>query len=143
ATAYASQLLFVKGISVRTFPAPQSVERAMHAETISDFDGSTRFLNQISCIRALYFLPEDPLSEEVLIPGFKEAERVECMVGFFSSGALASIAPGLATYISSSGKTFRLIISPLLSKEDLEAIETGLRSKEEIVDHALEAFIFT
>lgn len=55
-----------------------------------------RFLQDI---RPLYFLPNDPLAEEVLIPGFKSADKVDCMVGFFSSAVLTSLAPGLATYI--------------------------------------------
>lgn len=100
-------------------------------------------LSVLSGVRGLYFLPNDPFSEEVLIPGFQQSDNVDCMVGFFSSGALISIAPGLATYITSSGNSFRLIISPLLSQEDLGAIEVGLRSREEIADQALEHLVIT
>ena len=88
-------------------------------------------------------LPLDPLVEEVLIPGFQAADKVNCMVGFFSSEVLASLAPGLATYISGSENSFRLIISPLLRAEDRAAIEDGVRSAEEVADKILEELIVT
>ena len=90
-----------------------------------------------------YILPDDPLVEEVLIPGFQTAARVDCMVGFFSSNVLASLSPGLATYIAGSENSFRLIVSPILSPEDKEAIENGLKSEEEIADEILEELIIT
>lgn len=65
------------------------------------------------------------------------------MVGFFSSKVLASIAPGLATYISGSRDSFRLIISPLLSAEDKAAIEDGVNSEECVAERILEELIVT
>jgi len=94
-------------------------------------------------VRPLYMLPVDPLAEEVLIPGFQAAGRVDCMVGFFSSEVLASLAPGLATYISGSQNSFRLIISPLLRVEDQIAIEDGFRAAEDVADRVLEELTVT
>ena len=88
-------------------------------------------------------LPADPLAEEVLIPGLQVAEKVDCMVGFFSSEVLASLAPGLASYISGSDDSFQLIISPLLRAEDQAAIEDGLRSAEDVADRMLEDLTVT
>ena len=65
------------------------------------------------------------------------------MVGFFSSQVLASLAPGLATYISRSENSFSLIISPLLRPEDQAAIENGLGSGESIARDLLEDLIVT
>ncbi|MEZ4448300.1 MAG: DEAD/DEAH box helicase family protein [Nannocystaceae bacterium] len=48
------------------------------------------------------------------------------MTGFFSSSALANLAPGLATYIASTDEPFRLIVSPFLRAEDIVAIEDGV-----------------
>jgi hypothetical protein len=62
-----------------------------------DFSPAT--LRQLDGIRPLYILPRDPFAEDVLIPAFGVADRVDCMVGFFSSAILASLAPGLATYL--------------------------------------------
>ncbi len=100
-------------------------------------------LRALEDARPLYILPADPLAEEVLIPGFQVAQSVQCMVGFFSSEVLASLAPGLATYILGRENSFRLIISPLLRDEDRTAIEIGLKSAEEVTDKILEELIVT
>ena len=102
-----------------------------------------RTLRSLAGVRPLYMLPADALAEEVLIPGFQAADTVDCMVGFFSSEVLASLAPGLATYISSSENSFRLIVSPILRAEDQRAIEDGLKSAEEMADRILEELIVT
>ena len=88
-------------------------------------------------------LPRDPLGEEVLIPGFQAARTVDCMVGFFSSDVLASLAPGLATYIANSENSFRLIISPLIRAEDQSSIEDGLNSAEMVSHRILEELTVT
>ena len=100
-------------------------------------------LRALRYVRPLYFLPADPFADEVLIPGFRVAEKADCMVGFFSSAVLAELAPGLAAYIESAHHSFRLIISPFLRSEDREAIEAGTRSAEDIADALLDDFIVT
>lgn len=97
----------------------------------------------LESVRPLYMLPTDPLLDEVLIPGFRMADKVYCMVGFFSSEALASLAPGLATYISSSENSIRLIVSPILSAEDRGAIEEGVKTADEVADKILEEITVT
>ena len=102
-----------------------------------------RTLRSLDRVRPLYMLPADPLAEEVLIAGFRAAAKVDCMVGFFSSEVLATLAPGLASYIAGSQNSFRLIISPLIRAEDQEAIEEGLKSPEEVADRILEELTVT
>ena len=87
-------------------------------------------LRTLRDLRPLYILPDDPLAESVLIPCFAAASHVDSMVGFFASEALASLAPGLATFIDTSEGSIRLIISPLLKPEDRTAIEEGVNSSE-------------
>ena len=106
-------------------------------------ESSGNELQNLEGVRPLYFLPNDPLADEVLIPGFQAGDSVDCMVGFFSSEVLASLAPGLATYISSSQNSFRLIVSPLLRPDDKEAIEDGLKSEEDVADEILKELIVT
>lgn len=65
------------------------------------------------------------------------------MVGFFSSSVLASLAPGLATYISRARHSFRLIISPLLRPEDQTALEDGVKSPEAVAREILEELVVT
>ena len=100
-------------------------------------------LRSVPDIRPLYILPEDPVTEEVLIPCFQSTTQVDCMMGFFSSEVLVSLAPGLATFINSSQESFRLIISPLLRAEDKEVIEQGIASPEDIASTALKDIIVT
>ena len=93
--------------------------------------------------RPLYILPNDPLAEEVLIPGFQSAGAVDCMVGFFSSEVLASLAPGLATYFNQTDNCLRLLISPLLRSEDQAAIEEGIKSGDAVARKVLEELLIT
>ncbi len=94
-------------------------------------------LRELAGVRGLYILPTDPFAEEVLIPAFQIAATVNCMVGFFSSSVIASLAPGLATYIARSENSLRLIISPLLSEEDQDALKDGLGQPEVIARECL------
>jgi len=110
---------------------------------MSEIPRTEQIVNIFNGIQPLYMLPDDPFSEEVLIPGFKVAQKVDCMVGFFSSQVLTLIAPGLATYVAGSCNSFRLIISPLLSPEDKAAIEDGIHSIESLTERILEELIIT
>ena len=109
--------------------------------SVTEVNGAT--LRSMSGIKSLYILPGDPLAEEVLIPGFQKANQVDCMAGFFSSEVLASLAPGLATFINISQERFRLVISPFLRDEDRAAIEEGIRSPEDVAYAALEEIVVT
>ena len=100
-------------------------------------------LRAISDVRPLYILPKEPVAEEVLIPGFKSATQVNCMMGFFSSEILVSLAPGLATFVNTSDESLRLIISPILSPEDQSAIKEGLTFPEDIATASLETIVVT
>ena len=105
--------------------------------------GNGMTLRGIPDIRPLYILPKEPVAEEVLIPGFKSATQVSCMMGFFSSEILVSLAPGLAAFINTSDESLRLIISPILSVEDQTAIKEGLTSPEDIAAAALKDIVVT
>lgn len=94
-------------------------------------------------IRPLYILPADPLADEVLIPCFRVSEKVDCMVGFFSSEALASLAPGLAAYLNDSRNSLKLIISPLVSDEDRAAMLEGSKTTSAIAQETLEQLFIT
>ena len=100
-------------------------------------------LRDISGMRPLYLLPNDPFVEEVLIPNFSAASAVDSMMGFFSSEVLASLAPGLATFINRSEGRFRLIISPMLRSEDIEAIKGSITSAESVVHEYLDDLVMT
>ena len=61
-------------------------------------------------------------------------------VGFFSSSALIYISHGLlnvANHFDNQESVIRLIVSPRLSKQDVEAIKEGYKSKKEVIEKAL------
>ena len=100
-------------------------------------------LQSLKGLSPLYFSPQDPLMEEVLIPAFKLANCVNCMFGYFSSNILSSLAPGLATYIDQSNEKLRLLISPLLNYHDYEAIKSGLRTPDDIAIEKFDKILLT
>ena len=59
---------------------------------------------------------------EFYIPVLKRSVLYKRAVGFFSSTALIELSKGIAGLISNGGK-IRFIVSPLLSQEDIDAIQ--------------------
>ena len=82
-------------------------------------------------------LPEDPVADEVLIPGLRCADGFDCMVGFFGGRALRQLAPGLASYISRAAAPMRLLVSPVLTENDLAAVRTGTTMPADAIADAL------
>ena len=103
-------------------------------------DQHTTGLACLEDIKPIYLLPDDPFVSQVLIPCFQSSCAVDCMVGFFTSGVLVSLAPGLATFINESQGVFRLVISPIVRAEDWAAIETGVSGADEITVSILMTF---
>ena len=64
---------------------------------------------------------EDNLVEEVYLPCLKWAERFDRGVGFFTTGWITYNIEGMSDFASRGGK-LRLITSPILSNEDIDAI---------------------
>lgn len=85
----------------------------------------------------MYFLPDEDFVDDVLVPALKAADAFDCMVGFFDSGALSELAPGLAEYLNGHATPIRLVISPTVSAEDLAALEDGTRTAPDIITRRL------
>ncbi len=83
--------------------------------------------------------PEDEVVDEVLIPALQVADRFDCMVGYFGGGALQELAHGLASFILRSDQPLRLLVSPILSDADQEAIRLGTESREDILEASIAA----
>ena len=69
-------------------------------------------------------------------PVLKQAVTYKRAVGFFSSSALLSLTAGICGLIDNSG-SIQLIASPRLSPEDVEAINDGIRRRDEVIKEAL------
>lgn len=69
-------------------------------------------------------------------PVLKQAIRYKRAVGFFSSSALLSLTAGISGLVKNGG-TIQVIASPHLSPEDVEAINDGIRRRDEVIQEAL------
>lgn len=87
-------------------------------------------------LKTEYRTATDSVSEDFYKPILRQAKTYDRAVGFFSSSALASIATGLLPFIKNDGN-IRLVASPVLSEEDIEAIDKGYRDRDEIIKEAI------
>ena len=72
------------------------------------------------------------LIEDFYVPCLSETTLYSRAVGYFSSTSIVAVAQGLAALIEAGGK-MRLVASPQLSREDIQAIEKGLKQREEVI----------
>lgn len=86
-------------------------------------------------IKSEYRSKAQKVSEEFYYPILKNAVCYDRAVGFFSSTVLIDIAKGLKCFVDNGGK-IRLIASPKLSEEDIEAIRNGYKAREEVFKEA-------
>lgn len=83
-----------------------------------------------------YRSDRDNLISDFYIPCLENSKTYDRAVGFFSSTSMAVLADGLMSFVRTGGK-MRLVASPQLSEEDIEAIAQGLQQRDRIVEQAL------
>ena len=76
------------------------------------------------------------LVDDFYIPCLLETSLYSRAVGYFSSTSIIAVSQGLAGLIDAGGK-MRLIASPNLSSQDIQAINTGLKQREEVINRAI------
>lgn len=86
---------------------------------------ATHALELLEAAAPIYFVPDDDVLP-VLSAAIGGAERLDCMMGFFSSSSFAQIAPGLAGFLRRSSEPMRLLISPYVTPADQQAMREGL-----------------
>lgn len=79
---------------------------------------------------------ECSIVKDFYIPCLEQATVYNRAVGYFSSSSMACVAQGLTAFVRSGGQ-MRLITSPQLSEEDVQAIEQGLKNREQIIEAVL------
>lgn len=70
------------------------------------------------------------------IPILNNAVMYKRAVGFFNSAALYEMAIGLKHLVERQGK-MELIVSPRLTEEDIQSINLGYKTREEVIERAL------
>lgn len=83
-------------------------------------------------IKSEYRTKLDNIPRDFIIPLLKEGISYKRAVGFFSSSALLEISKGIGS-LASRGGHIKLIASPKLSEEDVEAISAGYEDRKEIL----------
>ena len=78
----------------------------------------------------------DDVVLDFFIPVLSESCSYKRSVGFFSSSSLIEISKGICSLARRGGK-IKLVTSPCLSDEDVEAIKTGYKNRNEIIKNAL------
>ena len=80
----------------------------------------------------LFKLPDTRVDRTVLIPGFRSAKSVRGAFGWFTSGWIGRLAPGLAVYLNrKEKKTIEFTIAPALFPNERLAVELGVQISEE------------
>ena len=101
-------------------------------------------LKDVSTLRrSFYQLPEDPFASEVLIPAFQESTSVRGVFGWFSSGWISRLAPGLAMYLQHpETRQIEMTVSPMLFAPERSVIDKAVKlSDEEAAERILEVFV--
>ena len=78
----------------------------------------------------------DNIIKDFYIPVLKESVLYKRAVGFFSSTALVEMSAGICGLVKNGGK-IQMIASPRLTSEDIQAINDGLRRKDDVIQEAL------
>ncbi len=91
----------------------------------------------------LYRLPEAPIGENVLIPGFRAAKSVRGAFGWFTAGWIRQLAHGLAEYLNRQDTTpITFTVAPIMYPRERDAIEAAqTMTAEEAAQRVAEVFI--
>lgn len=79
---------------------------------------------------------------DFLIPVLEQTTLYKRGVGYFSTTALIDLSTGLFEMMQRGGKV-EIVCSPKLDKEDIEAIQYGYKTRDEIFEQALMNHIFS
>ena len=87
-------------------------------------------------LKPRYRTLEDDMVSDFYVPCLSVAVEYDRAVGYFTSGALALAAPALAPFLANGGR-MRLVTSPRLTQEDVDAMVAGYEDRERIIAAAL------
>lgn len=87
-------------------------------------------------LKKTYRTGENDVINEFLVPALNQSIEYDRAVGFFSSSVLVSLSKGISGLVKNNGK-INIVVSPKLSKEDIDAINQGYKNKNEIIEHSL------
>jgi len=86
-----------------------------------------------------YKTNKNDVIKEFYLPALKQSVLYKRAVGFFSSTALIELSKGISGLIKNGGR-IRFIVSPLLSAEDIDAINKGYEAKSVVTNALIREF---
>ena len=91
----------------------------------------------------MFKLPDEPVAEKVLIPGFRAARCVRGAFGWFTAGWIERLAPGLAVYLNrKETEPIDFTVAPALFPNERAAIERGTRmTAQEAAQLVVDVFV--
>ncbi len=81
-------------------------------------------------LKSSYDSGTNDILQEFYIPALSQSVEYDRIAGFFSSTALAVAAKGVAPFLRNGGR-MRLVCSPRLRRNDVEAIQRGTKVRDE------------
>lgn len=77
---------------------------------------------------------EDGIADALIVPALKCTRNYCRSVGYFSSGVFDTIMDGIPAFVRNDGK-IKMIASPKLSNDDIEAINMGYEERDRVIDN--------
>jgi len=87
-------------------------------------------------LKAVYDSSKYHLVKDLMVPLMKESIRYDRGVGYFTSGWLREASRGMVDLIENGGVA-RIVMSPIISKEDWEAMQKGDAAKRNKILHKI------
>lgn len=84
-------------------------------------------------LKPAYDSSEDDIVNSFYIPVLSNASQYRRLAGFFSSSALAVAARGISEFVVNGGR-MKLLASAKLRKNDVDAISSGLKEPQKIIE---------
>lgn len=88
------------------------------------------------CFNMNYRSDTDLLHEDFYYPCLMESVKYDRAAGYFSSHSLKTLARGFEYFLFNGG-SIRIVANPMLSAEDILAIEKGHKAKNDVIERAL------
>jgi len=97
--------------------------------------------SEINNLRPIYYPTEDNLDSDLFLPVTKDSCSIDCMVGYFTSGSLLELAQALVCFFNSDlNSKMRLIVSPNLMDDDVEAISEAISYDKSLIPFLFPGF---
>ena len=87
-------------------------------------------------IKKEYRIPANNIIKEFYLPILEKSTLYQRSVAYFTSESLYELSYGITHLLKNNGQ-IQLIVSPVLSDEDLEAINKGYEARDSITEQAL------